>query len=664
MSTEEKKQVNILLPLALNNVFTYTVPKDCPTNIGDYVEVPLGRKKTKGVVWSNTDKRLPEEKVKPILTKYNAPAMDTILMKFIEWVANYTLSPKGNVLKMTLCCPKALEKYDEVKNVSRGSSISVNNIIKLSSDQQNALNQILKKSNKGQFSTTLLDGVTGSGKTEVFFSAIQSVLRSKGGQALIMLPEIILTTHIIERVKNKYGIEPTVWHSNLTPAMRRKNWLKIVSGQAQIVIGARSALFLPYKKLSIVVVDEEHDTSYKQEEGVPYHARDMAVKRASMHDIPIILSSATPSVETINNISANKYNRIELPTRYKNASMPDIHIIDMKKNKKERHHWISETLINALAKNLANKNQSLLFLNRRGYAPLILCSACGTKIECPNCQTWLVEHKKEQKLRCHHCDYSIPYPKKCASCGAKGTLTSIGPGVERIEEEIKERLPQAKQLLITSDTLKNSKDATSTINTIINQEIDIIIGTQILAKGLHFPKLTLVGAIDTDIGLSGGDLRASEKTYQLLHQVSGRAGREKEKGHVYLQSYYPENRIIQALASQKRESFLSLEIESRKNANMPPYTTLTGLILSGFNQKKVENLARAIVRKAPVNERIRVLGPAPAPLFKIRNRYRYRILIRSEKTINIQKWIKQLVTKTHIPASIKLKIDVDPYNFL
>lgn len=541
-----------------------------------------------------------------------------------------------------------------------------NKSVELSEDQEKAVALLKERSEEGRekkrHTATLLDGVTGAGKTEVYFEAVAEALE-EGRQILILLPEIALSNAFIDRFEKRFGCKPALWHSSLTPAQRRKTWRGVVEGQSKVVVGARSALFLPYSDLGLIIVDEEHDSAFKQEDGVLYHARDMAVARGHMGNIPVLLVSATPSLETIQNAWDEKYEHIRLPSRFGPARLPQIHIVDMREDKPERQHFISPTLKDAIETTIAEGQQALLFLNRRGYAPLTLCRSCGHRIECPRCTAWLVEHKYGKRLECHHCGYEMPTPSTCPSCHEQDSLAACGPGVERILEEVESIFPKARTLILSSDTVENNDELNRVLKTIRDGDCDIIVGTQIIAKGHHFPKLTCVGVVDADLGMSGGDLRASERTYQLLHQVAGRAGREALQGHVYLQSFNPESRVIEALASGDRDKFLKIEAEERREADMPPYTRLAGIIVSGRDEAKTLNIAKALGRTAPQGEGVQTLGPAPAPMARLRGKYRFRLLVRAQKSIHIQKTIRHWVGSVKIPSTIRVQIDIDPQSF-
>lgn len=533
----------------------------------------------------------------------------------------------------------------------------------LSKAQSDNAAKITDRLARGGYECFLLDGVTGAGKTEAYFEAVATALE-QDRQILILLPEIALSNAFITRFYDRFGCTPALWHSSLTPAQRRMTWRGIATGKTRVVVGARSALMLPYANLGLVIVDEEHDPVFKQEEITIYNARDMAIVRANLGQIPIVLVSATPSLETISNIWNGKYTHLELPQRFGNAVMPDISIVDLREHKPERQHFISPILKEAIEKNLEKGEQSLLFLNRRGYAPLTLCRTCGHRFQCPQCTAWLVEHRKTGKLQCHHCGYSLPIPDECPVCHDTGSLAPCGPGVERIAEEVKEYWPDARVMILASDVTDTHDKIKDALKAVRDHEVDIIIGTQIIAKGHHFPKLTVVGIVDGDLGLSGGDLRATERSFQLLHQVAGRAGREKLKGEVYLQTWNPEQRVMTTLASDDRNGFLEIEAEERELARMPPFTRLAALIFASLKEDVVKETALQVVRAAPRVEGVDILGPAPAQMYKIRNKYRYRVLIRAEKNLNLQKYLSEWLDEVKIPTAVRLTIDIDPQSFL
>lgn len=525
-----------------------------------------------------------------------------------------------------------------------------------------------KEQEGGRFEVFLLDGVTGAGKTETYFEAVAAALK-QGKQALIMLPEIALSNAFLDRFKDRFGCAPALWHSHLSPGQRKNTWRGVASGDTKVVIGARSALFLPYQDLGLIVVDEEHDPAYKQEDGVIYHARDMAVVRASMGKFPVVLVSATPSLETIHNAWNGRYHHLHLKARYGGASMPDIELIDMREDKPERQHFISPTLRQVTQETLDAGEQVLYFLNRRGYAPLTLCRTCGYRMACPRCTAWLVEHRAGANLQCHHCGFAQRPPKNCPECADENSFAACGPGVERIYEEAQAYFPDKNIMVLASDTAESNDELKARLQKIHDGEVDIIIGTQIIAKGHHFPNLTLVGVIDADLGLQGGDLRAAERTYQLLHQVAGRAGRAEKKGRVYLQSFMPDHRIMQAMANGARDEFLEAEAWEREQAHMPPYSRLAGIIVSGREESQVMEVAKQLGKTSPQGMtesglQIHTLGPAAAPLSKLRGRYRYRLLVNADKAVNMQKILEEWVGGFKIPSTVRVQIDIDPQSFL
>jgi primosomal protein N' (replication factor Y) (superfamily II helicase) len=508
----------------------------------------------------------------------------------------------------------------------------------------------------------LLDGVTGSGKTEVYFEAVAEAIK-QGKQVLILLPEISLSAQFLERFERRFGVAPALWHSEVPAGQRRATWSGVAEGKTKVVVGARSALFLPYADLGLIVVDEEHDASYKQEEGVMYHARDMAIVRARLGGFAVVLVSATPSLETMVNVQQGKYHYLSLPSRHAGASLPDIHVINLKLAAPGRGQFISPPLQEALKKTFAAGEQSILFLNRRGYAPLTLCRTCGYRFQCPSCSAWLVEHKRFSRMQCHHCGYAQQVPRNCPSCNDEDSFAACGPGVERIQEEVSALLPEARTFILASDVITSPNMIRAAVRDIEDRKHDVIIGTQIIAKGHHFPALTLVGVVDADLGLSGGDLRAGERTFQLLHQVSGRAGRGELKGRVYLQTYMPEQNVIKALAKNDRDEFLAVEAREREKAGMPPFGRLAAVILSGPEEMKLDQFCRALAQKAPRYDDIRVLGPAPAPMAYLRGKHRRRFLIKAGRNISVQKYLAEWLSPVKVPSALQLKIDIDPQSF-
>ncbi|MCB1533065.1 MAG: primosomal protein N' [Alphaproteobacteria bacterium] len=715
----------VLVPFPVGKAYDYIVPDDMDVQAGDYVTVPLSGRDITGVVWGDATGDVNPKKLKLMIWRYDFAPMPSVQRKFIDWVADYTLAPKGSVLKMSLSAPSALEPPKPIKaykpKVSAATGLSpqrkkVLEVLSdglarrpseiaelagvsagvvtgmadkgllelveiyssapcrkpdlsrpranLSADQQIAADHLCDQVRAGQYAAALLDGVTGAGKTETYFEAVAEALKA-GKQALILLPEIALSNAFLERFKSRFGCAPALWHSHLTPAQRRKTWRGVANGETKVVVGARSALFLPYADLGYIVVDEEHDPAYKQEDGgVIYHARDMAVVRAHLGEIPVTLVSATPSLETMHNAWNGRYDHLHLPDRFGGARLPEIETIDMRTDKPERQHFISPTLKKAVIETVRRGEQVLLFLNRRGYAPLTLCRTCGHRCECPRCTAWLVEHKGGANLQCHHCGFHMRRPLNCPECDDKDSLAACGPGVERIYEEAKSYFPDARIMVLASDTAEDNDTLRAMLDQVREGKVDIIIGTQIVAKGHHFPNLTCVGVIDADLGLTGGELRAAERTYQLLHQVAGRAGRAEKTGHVYLQTFMPDHRIMKALAHGARDAFLEAEAHEREQAHMPPYSRLAGIIIAGREEFEVIEVAKALGKTAPQGPTIQTLGPAPAPLARLRGRYRYRLLVRADKSVNIQKTIEGWIGAHKIPSNVRVYIDIDPQSFL
>jgi primosomal protein N' (replication factor Y) len=513
------------------------------------------------------------------------------------------------------------------------------------------------------FAPFLLDGVTGSGKTEVYFEAVAEAVRH-GKQTLVLLPEIALTEPFLKRFTARFGCEPVPWHSGLRQSQRRRAWRAIATGDAQVVVGARSALFLPYRKLGLIVVDEAHETSFKQEEGVQYHARDVAVMRAKLEQVPVILASATPAIESRQMAEIGVYKEVKLPDRYGAAEMPDISAIDLIQDPPPRGRWLAPTLVREIEANLEAGEQSLLFLNRRGYAPLTLCRACGHRFQCPNCTAWMVEHRLVSRLACHHCGHMMPPPRACPECKEEDSLVPCGPGVERIADEVKALFPEARTAIVTSDTIWSPAKAAEFVGRMEAGAIDIVIGTQLVTKGYHFPNLTLVGVVDADLGLSGGDLRAAERSFQQIMQVSGRAGRGEKPGRVLVQTHEPTAPVISALVSGDAEGFYEAETQARREAAMPPFGRLAGIIVSSENLGEATETARAIGRTAPRVENMAVFGPAPAPLAMLRGRHRQRLLVHAARSLDVQDVIREWLGKLQWPRGVRVAVDVDPYSFL
>lgn len=660
--------VKVVLPLASDG-YDYIVPENLELCVGDFVRVPLRNKEEVGVVFSEKKEPLDYDisRVRKIISKVKNYKLLPTQIEFVLRVADYNLTQVGNVLKMVM-------GFDEVfsSTIPRVKKTNYNPTYvspELSPEQKNAVDVLSKKLGTG-FSVSLLDGITGSGKTEVYFNVINEALKKPEAQVLIMLPEISLTGQFLSKFKDRFGILPVLWHSSVTKAQRRDNWKAIISGDARVIVGTRSSLFLPYKNLSLIVLDEEHDGSYKQEEGVIYQGRDMAVLKSMVDKIPIILASATPSIETINNVNLGKYSVVKLTSRFGSAVMPDVELIDMRQNQPAKESWgkawLSSILVKQIEEKLSAKEQVMLYINRRGYAPLVLCGKCGHRIQCPNCNVYLTAHNKDDtRCCCHHCGYSMRLPKVCPKCQAEDSWTLCGPGIERIEEEVKNRFPTASVETISSDIITSQTRLNEIISKIAKSEVDIIIGTQILVKGHHFPNLTLVGVVDGDMSFSSSDLRANENTFQLLTQVSGRAGRDVKKGNVVIQTYNPENSVMQAIKNNDREAFVKQELIDRQNAMMPPFSKLGALILSSKNKLALENVCAKLRQKMPVGlDNIQVYGPIDSPLSYLKNNYRKRFLLVVDRKIKIQDILKRWVSMVNIPSSVKLKVDIDPYNFM
>jgi primosomal protein N' (replication factor Y) (superfamily II helicase) len=533
----------------------------------------------------------------------------------------------------------------------------------LSPDQEMAAKRLVDSVDGGAFGVSVLDGVTGSGKTETYFAALAAALAA-GRQALVLLPEIALGAQWLERFRARFGALPGQWHSDMSPAERRDTWRSVAAGRLRVVVGARSALFLPFPELGLIIVDEEHDHSYKQEDGVIYQARDMAVLRASLAGIPIILVSATPSLETAVNVARDRYQRVALPRRHAAAELPAVRLVDLRREHIARGRFLSPPLISELAATFEAGEQALLFLNRRGYAPLTLCRACGHRFQCPSCTAWLVEHRFTGRLLCHHCGHAEAVPACCPECLAAGALVPCGPGVERLLEEVAERFPAARAALMVSDLLSGPRAAAELAQGMVERRYDLLIGTQIVAKGHHFPMLTLVGVVDADLGLAGGDLRAAERTYQLLHQVGGRAGRAEHKGRVLIQTWMPDQPVMQALAAGDRDRFLEAEAAARRQAGLPPFGRLAALIVSAGDPETADFTARALARAAPQLPGVTVLGPAPAPLAVLRGRHRRRFLVKAGREARLQAILRDWLSRVRTAGSARIQVDIDPYSFL
>jgi len=722
-----KRVVDVLVPVALDRAYSYRVPDQLALAPGDIVCVPLGAREATAVVWAENPKPNPrlDNRLKDVEEKLDLPPLKPELRHFVDWVANYTVSTRGMVLRMCLRMGEDLgdererigvrlagpppQRFTRARQrvfelladgmlrskgeAAREAGVSAGVIDGLvdegtleavvlppdpvaerpdpeftssdfTDDQRGAAAALRSTVAKGEHGVTLLDGVTGSGKTEVYFEAVAETIR-RGRQSLILMPEIALTAQFLDRFAARFGVRPAEWHSQLTPRRRARTWRAVAEGAVSVVVGARSALFLPYADVGLIVVDEEHDPAYKQEDGVHYHARDMAVVRGHIARIPVVLASATPSLETEVNARRGRYRRLALPERFGGQRLPSVEAIDLRREPPPRGRFISPVLAGAMQTAIERKEQSLLFLNRRGYAPLTLCRACGFRFSCPNCDAWLVDHRFRKQLVCHHCGFAMPHPAACPKCEAQNSFVACGPGVERLEEEVRELFPQARVLVLSSDLVASVERMREEFADIAAGRFDIVIGTQLVAKGHHFPMLNLVGVVDADLGLSNGDPRAAERTFQLLHQVVGRAGREAGAGMGLLQTHQPEHPVMRALIAQDRKAFYDAEIEARESAHYPPFGRLASLVISGSDKHDTQAHARALARAAPPHDDVRVLGPAEAPLALVRGRHRLRLLVKTPRNFDLSAYLRQwLAAAPKAKGSIKLDIDVDPQSFL
>jgi primosomal protein N' (replication factor Y) len=717
----KNRRVGILLPLRLSGAYDYIIDQDLPR--GTLVTAPLGPRDYLGCVWQSADGEVGEAKLKRAMPLPGNPRLPESLCDFIDWVARYTLTSPGIVLALALRVPQAFEpevprsgyicgptiptrmtparqralevaadglarsigSFAEEANVSaavvRGlidsgaltetalpefdRFICPNSDFKpptLNLEQEAAARTLRGAAASERFSASLLDGVTGSGKTETYFEAVAEALR-RAKQALILLPEIALTVQFLDRFAERFGCRPAEWHSDLSPRERRRTYRAVMNGEARVIVGARSALFLPFPKLGLIVVDEEHEQAYKQEEGAIYHARDMAVVRARIENCPVVLASATPSLESYVNASSGRYKWLKLPRRHGAAVLPEVRLIDLRHARAEPGTWLSRPLRDALTAALASGEQALLFLNRRGYAPLTLCEACGHKMTCRQCSAWLVEHRYHRKLVCHHCGFEMPLPHACPHCQTPASLIACGPGVERVAEEFAVAFPEARMAIASSDTLHGPAETQAAIRAMAKHEIDVVIGTQIVAKGHHFPQLTFVGVVDGDLGGADGDLRSRERTFQLLHQVSGRAGRSEKPGLVLIQTRNPDDLVMKALASGDRNAFYEQERVCRQRAEAPPFGRLAAIILSGANGDAVRECGRMLSKAAPPGRGVKVWGPAPAFYQVLRGRTRERLLVQAERHVDIQTYLRAWLARVQCPNSVRLTVDVDPISF-
>ena len=716
--------VSVLLPQPLPEPFDYELPEGMEAAPGSFVVVPLGPREMIGVVWSERD-RPSNRKLKAVSDIIaTAPALPQTMRAFIDRAARYVCAPVGNVLAMAMRSREGLDPpptetlvvasgstpdrmtparekvlahatvAQSGADLARAAGVS-SGVVKglldagalthvereldppfdlpdperpsrnLTGEQQEAAQYLRTMIRTGGYRAALLDGVTGSGKTEVYFEAIAEALRNDPeAQVLVLLPEIALTQAVTSRFEERFGATPAEWHSAAGSSARRRVWREVAAGRARIVVGARSALFLPFRKLKLIVIDEEHDQSYKQEEGVIYHARDLGVLRASMEPCAIVLASATPALESMWNAQAGRYAHLRLSERPGVAVLPSISIADMRTAPPEAGRWIGPDLTAAIEQTLAAKEQALLFLNRRGYAPLVLCRACGERLKAPDSDSWLVEHRYTNKLVCHLTGYTMTKPLQCPHCGAKGSLTAVGPGVERLAEEVHTRFHGARVEVLSSDTVTSPEGLRELIARMEAGAIDILIGTQIVAKGHNFPTLTLVGVVDADAGLRGGDLRAGERTFQLLQQVAGRAGRADKPGRAIIQTYSPESPAIALLAAGDRDAFLAYEMDQRRLVSFPPFGRLGAVIVSAPSAEQADEASTLLGENQPNATGVEVWGPAPAPITILRGRHRRRFLVRSEKNVDLSAFLSAWKERVKLPSAVRVTLDVEPYSFM
>ncbi|MFL6733778.1 MAG: primosomal protein N' [Sphingomicrobium sp.] len=703
----------------------YRVPNHWIVEPGTVVVAPLGPRQLVGVAWEAdrlTTEEVGDNRLRPVAAVLDVPPLAAPLRRLCEWTADYYLSPLAAVLRMVLPSSSALEgsrqlteyrptglipdrltpqreralqrlegRQGTIRELAAHADVSdavLRGMVnagaleavmveadrpldcpdpdfappELAGDQQAAAASLANSLGKG-FDPVLLDGVTGSGKTEVYFEGIAECLR-QGKQALVLLPEIALTEPFLKRFEARFGCAPTAWHSDLRSSQRRRAWRAIASGEAKVTVGARSALFLPYRDLGLIVVDEAHEPSFKQEEGVQYHARDVAVMRGLFEQIPVVLSSATPAIETRHMVEIGRYREVNLSHRFAGAELPEIRSINLTQDPPPRGRWLAPSLVQELEANLENGEQSLLFLNRRGFAPLTLCRHCGHRFQCPNCTAWMVEHRLMHRLACHHCGHVMPPPKACPECGEEDSLVACGPGVERIADEVTALFPEARTAIVTSDTIWSPARAADFVEQMEAGAIDIVVGTQLVTKGYHFPNLTLVGVVDADLGLQGGDLRAAERSFQQIQQVAGRAGRGDKPGRVLVQTHDPDAPVIAALVSGDTAGFYAAETEARREAAMPPFGRLAAIIISAEDAAEAEGAARRIGNAAPRVDGMAVFGPAPAPLAMLRGRHRQRILVHAQRSLDVQDVIRDWLAGVEWSAKVRVAVDVDPYSFL
>ncbi len=720
-------RVRLLVLNAALGPLDYKLPDGVEAPAGSVVIAPLGPRKVTGIVWDEgrlPGGEVPAEKLRAIIEVVAVPPLSAPVRRLVEWTADYYCAAMASVARMVLSSGGALggpgttteyrlsgveptgrltaqrkqaletlqgeqgtiRELGAIAGVSEGVlrgmvgaeliepvTVAIDRPYKradpdyhqpdLSPDQQRVAQIIVASVKARQYAPFLLDGVTGSGKTETYFEPVAQAIRD-GNQVLVLLPEIALTENFLARFKHRFGAKPVLWHSSLKSTERRRAWRAIADGSAQVVVGARSALFLPYARLGLIVVDEAHEVSFKQDDGVRYNARDVSVMRARFEGCPVVLASATPALESLHMAATGVYTRLELPSRFGGAQMPDIKLIDLTVEKPGAGHWLAGPLVKGIEARLARGEQSLLFLNRRGYAPLTLCRNCGHRFKCPYCSAWLVEHRLSARLSCHHCGHETGVPEKCTECGEPDCLVACGPGVERIADEVAELFPDARVAVATSDTLGSPERAAQFIAQAEAKAIDVIVGTQLVTKGFHFPELTLVGVVDADLGLEGGDLRAAERTYQQVAQVAGRAGRGSKPGEVLIQTRHTDAPVIVALANGDRDAFYAAETEARRDAGAPPFGRWAAIILSSEDEKEAREAAARLGDTRPRSDDLYILGPAPAPLSLLRGRYRYRFLVNARRSANLQGALRDWLDAHNFSPGVRVGVDIDPYSFV
>ncbi len=712
----------ILFPVNVETPFDYLVPHGMSVSVGDFVYAPIGKQMKLGVVWGLADYQGGRELKEIAQVKPTRP-LSAVMVEFVNWTAKYNCASLGMVLRMIIRSHKALDPSQMVTQYKPSGTLPVKmtparqsildrggpfparaseiaeragvsaGVVKgfasagglvieegpvdppfgtpctdmtgidLTDAQIRAADGLASQVRKRAFNVSLLDGVTGSGKTEVYFEAVSEAMKD-GGQALVLVPEIALTQAGMARFKARFGVEPAPWHSALGDAARRRTWREVAQGRAQLVVGARSALYLPFTDLRVVIVDEEHDTSYKQEEGVIYNARDMAVVRGMLGKHAVVLASATPSLESLVNARNGRYAHFVLPERPGAITLPHIALVDLKEDKPEKGDYLSAPLIAATANVLERGEQAMLYLNRRGFAPMIICNMCGEKLRSPDTDSWLVEHRRTGRAMCHLTGFSMPMPRSCPACKNDDCLVSVGPGVERVAEEAQRHFPEAHIEIFSSDTAGSAEEIRARMARMTSGEIDILIGTQMVVKGHNFPRLTFVGVVDGDLGLAGGDPRAGERTFQTLVQVAGRAGRADKPGHALIQTHQPDHEALIALAAGDRERFISAELAMREMLGLPPYGKLAAVIFSGLDLKLTEQTAKSFVMKAPRAEGIEILGPSEPPIGRLRGQFRRRILVQAEQNVNLSAYMQAWRRNVKTPPKIKIQIDIDPQSFM